>query len=201
MFSPATVANLAAAVDAIAETGDTRPWDGAWLQDFSLTKKPSLVTRHQLHRRSPLWDEAANAPLMRHAVQEILETPDVTVREVTMVVKPPETGQPFPVHQDAAYYGHKEAPSVLAVVHLDDTCHENGALRFLPWMHVGGLQPHSSSRGKPRMDRQQYPIENTIEVSAKAGDVVFFSLYTPHASYPNRSDQPRRTVRIWYQAV
>ena len=202
VFSAEIIAGLAADVDAIAETdADTRAWNGPWVRDFRLTRKHTLVTKHQMHTRFPRWAEAVQQPVLCRAAEAVLRVARVTVREVTMVVKPPETGQPFPVHQDAAYYGHGEAPSVLAVVHLDDTHHENGALRFLPGAHTRGLYAHTTHGGKAHMDRGAFRIEDTVEVPARVGDVVLFSLYTPHASYPNRSQAQRRTARIWYQAA
>ena len=58
-----------------------------------------------------------------------------------MHIKPPQTGHPFPMHQDNPFYEHINGAYVDVLVHLDDTSHANGEIRFLDGSHkLGALQ-------------------------------------------------------------
>jgi len=52
--------------------------------------------------------------------------PAVELHHSTMHIKPPQAGHPFPMHQDWAFYKHEDSRYIDALVHLDDTCHDNG---------------------------------------------------------------------------
>ena len=75
------------------------------------------------------WMRAVTNPRLVGAMVDLLGE-DVELHHSTMHVKPPSTGHPFPVHQDNAFYGHSDNRYVDCLVHLDDTCHENGEIRF-----------------------------------------------------------------------
>jgi len=96
----------------------------------------------------------------------------------------------------------KQAVDVL--VHLDDTRHENGEIRFLAGSHKLGPLEHVTKMPDgtpctPHLPTDQYRLEDTVPVPAKRGDVVFFSIYTIHGSYINTTRQPRRLVRVGYR--
>src|SRR5690606_17189059 len=89
------------------------------------------------------------------------------------------------------------------LVHLDDTCHANGEIRFLPGSHLQGELPHITETAAgpctPHLPVGEYPLENTVAVPAKRGDVVLFSIFTVHGSYINTTDRVRRLVRLGYR--
>ena len=45
----------------------------------------------------------------------------------------------------------------------------------------------------------QYSLEQTVPVPAKAGDIVIFCIDTIHGSYINQTKKPRRLVRMGYR--
>lgn len=181
--------------------GCNRPWGGAW-KDTSSHADPnveySLIVVPHIHRESEYWREMCEShPKLIETVTELLGgTPRFD--QSMGVSKPPETGQPFPVHQDSAYYGQNRERYCIVTVHLDTTTHENGALRFLPGLHAKAIPHSKAGAGKWYLPTGEYRIEDTVEVCAEAGDVVCFSHHTPHASYPNRSKEPRTLVRLGY---
>lgn len=187
--------------DRLAQThGDTKPWDGQWRHDSphaDLQTRYTFLSVPHVHQHSRLWRAVAESGTMLGLVESLIGPAHLVA--ATLVVKPPETGQPFPLHQDSAFYGVGEHKYCIAVVHLDATNAENGALRFLPGVHTRGLQPHLRA-GKAYLPTDQFRMEDTVEVPAEAGDVVFFDLHTPHASYQNRTQKPRVMVRLGYAA-
>src|SRR5262249_52772584 len=90
------------------------------------------------------------------------------------------------------------------LVHLDDTRHENGEIRFLDGSHKMGALQHvvqnpDGTPCSPHLPFTQYKLEDTVPVPAKRGDVVCFNINTIHGSYINTTKEPRRLVRIGYR--
>jgi ectoine hydroxylase-related dioxygenase (phytanoyl-CoA dioxygenase family) len=89
------------------------------------------------------------------------------------------------------------------LVHLDDTSHANGEIRFLDGSHKLGALKHVTMTEdgpcSPHLPTDEYSLEETTPVSAKRGDVVLFSIFTIHGSYINTTKDPRRMVRVGYR--
>ena len=127
----------------------------------------------------------------------------VELHHTTMHVKPPERGQPFPLHQDWPFYPHTDDRYVDVLLHLDDTSHENGEICFLPGSHLGGPLQHVTVAGgtmcPPHLPTDKYRLADTTPVPARRGDVVCFNINTVHGSYLNTTSEPRRLVRMGYR--
>jgi phytanoyl-CoA hydroxylase len=177
------------------------PWRRAYM-DEETERRSKLIAMHDLHFYSEPWMRALTNPELCQAMSLLLDGP-VELHHSTMHVKPPQTGHPFPMHQDWAFYQHADGRYVDALIHLDDTRHENGEIRFLDGSHKGGALEHiTKANGEPctpHLSTDQYGLEQTVAVPAKAGDVVCFSIHTIHGSYINRTDRLRRIVRAGYR--
>lgn len=201
VFTAGEVETFRAAVDAFGRNNYHHDRVGRWVEAWKRTagatteQFTSLVV--DLQRCSPeLWAAAAD-PRMVTLASAMAGAPCVAAAAV-LIAKPPEHGQPFPLHQDSAYYGNKIGTYVIGALYLDAGTPENGPLRFLPGRWSSSL-PHVSDRHtKAHLQPDQYRLDDTVEVCADAGDVVWFSHHTPHASYPNRSSEMRRVVRFGY---
>ena len=208
VFTPEETDALADSLDwLIADWASISPgWSGPWRRkymDEETEKKSKLVAMHDLYFYSEPWMKAVTNPRLCDAMAALLG-PDVELHHSTMHVKPPETGHPFPMHQDWAFYKHKDERYVDVLVHLDDTCHENGEIRFLDGSHKGGALEHITQNPDgtsctPHLPTDQYRIADSVAVPAKRGDVVCFNLHTIHGSHINQTDKNRRIVRIGYR--
>jgi ectoine hydroxylase-related dioxygenase (phytanoyl-CoA dioxygenase family) len=182
-------------------------WTGPWRQVYmspDIEKKSMLTHLHDLHFYSQAWCRAVSKPTLAHAMAQLLGTPNVELHHTTLHCKPPETGMPFPMHQDSPFYRHEGPGYVDAIVHVDDATSENGCLRFLAGSHKQGhlehvLQMPDGAPCSPHLPTDRYRLEDTVECPAKAGDVVAFSIYTIHGSEINRTDRWRRLVRVGYR--
>ena len=152
-----------------------------------------LTHLHDLHFYSEAWNRAVSHPRMAEAMADLIG-PNVELHHTTLHCKPPETGMPFPMHQDLAFYDHQDGRYVDVLVHLNDTCSANGELRFVDGSHKLGPLEHIRSfindRGEkeectPHLPWERFPMENTVPVPAKAGDIVVFNIYTVHGSFIN----------------
>src|SRR3954471_2259236 len=120
--------------------------------------------------------------------------PNVQLHHTKMLVKPPEHGAPFPMHQDYPYFPHERHTVLAASIHLDDTNLDNGCLRVVPGSHRRGpldVQGESNTLA--------VPLDEGTPVPAVAGDVLFFNYLTIHGSGPNTSSGTRRNVLFQFR--
>lgn len=207
VFTPKEVDELKTDLDWMIDTWSERvEWTGSWrkqLMDKKTEKKAKIDAMHDLQHYSDAWARAVTKPKLAGAVSDLMGGGPVELHHSTMHVKPPESGMPFPMHQDYPFYQHTDARYVDVLVHLDDTFHENGEIRFLDGSHkLGALNHITVSEGKlctPHLPQSEYRLEDSVPVPAKAGDIVCFSIHTIHGSYVNTTDQPRRMVRVGYR--
>lgn len=207
LFTPAEADDLADELDRLVEDwAFTSPgWSGPWRQaymDPETEQKSKLTAMHDLHLYSAAWMRAVTNAKLGAALGQLIG-PAVEVHHSTMHIKPPQTGHPFPMHQDHPFYAHQDELFIDVLVHLDDTCHENGEIRFLAGSHKLGALKHITETEDgpctPHLPTNDYSLEDTVPVPAKRGDVVLFCYYTIHGSHINQTRQPRRMVRIGYR--
>jgi ectoine hydroxylase-related dioxygenase (phytanoyl-CoA dioxygenase family) len=192
-------------------------WTGPWrkrIMDVESEARSKLIAMHDLQYYSDHWMRAVTRANLINIMSQLLAGPDepggapVELHHSTMHVKPPETGHPFPMHQDLAFYDHTDGRYVDVLVHLDDTSHANGEIRFVDGSHKLGPLPHITSfvndKGAreactPHLPWEQFPLADTVPVPARAGDIVIFNIYTVHGSYMNTTPHMRRLVRVGYK--
>ena len=109
--------------------------------DDQTEHKSMLVSMRKLHFYATSWMQAVTHPPLCEAMADLLGA-SVELHDTTMHVKPPETGHPFPMHQDWVFYPHADERYIDVLVHLDDTGEDNGEIRFLPESHNKGPLPH-----------------------------------------------------------
>lgn len=192
-------------------------WTGPWrkaLMNLEDEAKSKLIAMHDLQYYSDVWMKAVTKPNLADTMSQLLAGPNepdgapVELHHSTMHVKPPETGHPFPMHQDLAFYNHQDGRYVDVLVHLNDTSHANGEIRFIDGSHKLGPLKHITSftndngeteQCTPHLPWTQFRLEDTVPVPAKAGDIVVFNIYTVHGSYMNTTSEMRRLVRVGYK--
>jgi phytanoyl-CoA hydroxylase len=189
---------------AIKDQGWSGPWRKKYM-DAETEKKSQLIALHDLQYYSDAWARAVTSRKLASAMAHLLDGGPVELHHSTLHVKPPETGHPFPLHQDWAFYKHNDARYVDVLVHLDDTCHANGEIRFLDGSHKRGalehvtVDPQTGAGCAPHLPTDQYRLDDTVAVPAKRGDVVCFNIHTVHGSHINTTGRLRRLVRVGYK--
>lgn len=207
VFTPAEIDELSGEMNRLMKEWATtnQGWTGPWRRDYmdaATEQKSKLTAMHDLHFYSAPWMRTVTHAKVSSIMSDLLG-PNVELHHSTMHVKPPSTGHPFPMHQDNPFYAHENGEYVDALVHLDDTNAENGEIRFLAGSHKLGAIKHITETEQgpctPHLPFEQYSLESTVPVPAKKGDLVLFSIHTIHGSYINKTDKPRRLVRIGYR--
>lgn len=169
-------------------------WQGEYLPPEEL-RKLVLKGFHDVHYHDASFTRAVIHPNMTAVLSKLIG-PNVQLHHSKMLVKPPENGAAFPMHQDHPYFPHEQHSMLAASVHLDRADDENGCLRVIPGSHRIGTIPHV---GRHYLNHKEYPISDGTPCPADAGDVLFFSYLTIHGSNTNRSERTRRNVLFQYR--
>ncbi|TBL78550.1 phytanoyl-CoA dioxygenase family protein [Paenibacillus thalictri] len=200
VFKQAEVEQMRKAVDGIihraaqSKYDANSTWQGDYLPPEEL-KKLVLKGFHDVHYHDAAFTRAAVHPNMAAVLCKLIG-PNVQLHHSKMLVKPPEKGAAFPLHQDAPYFPHASHTMMAASVHLDDADMENGCLCVIPGSHKQDIMPHV---GRYYLDHKEYPLSVATPCPAKAGDVLFFNYLTIHGSDVNRSERYRRNVLFQYR--
>ena len=173
-------------------------WRGKW-QETQIPKeelgKTSMLGIHNMQYHSAVFTRMLVNPKLAQIVADLIG-PNVQLHHTKLHVKPPEKGSPFPMHQDYHYFPYENDSMIAAVIYLEDATVESGCLCVMPGVHKQGVLPHEPDG--LYLSPQKYPIEDATPCEGSAGDVLLFSYLTPHGSYLNRSDHPRRIVLFQY---
>lgn len=200
LFNTREVEEMRTAIDGIikkaaaAKLDRNAAWQGDYIPPQEL-KKLVLKGFHDVHYQDSAFTRSAVHPRMANVLSRLIG-PNVQLHHSKMLVKPPENGAAFPMHQDAPYFPHDKHTMLAASVHLDDAEEENGCLSVIPESHRQGILKHV---GRHYLDHREYPLSIGTPCPAKAGDVLFFSYLTIHGSGPNRSARTRRNVLFQYR--
>ena len=151
VFTPEETDELTSELDWLIDkwANITPGWSGPWRRkymDAETEKKSKLIAMHDLSFYSEAWMKAVTNPGLCDAMAALLG-PRAELHHSTMHVKPPETGHPFPMHQDWAFYKHRDGRYVDLLVHLDDTSVTKtvksaslmGRIRAAPWNISPGI--------------------------------------------------------------
>ncbi len=142
---------------------------------------------------SPLLARLAQDERITAPVDAAVGEPAVLFRD-KVILKPPGADG-YAMHQDAAYWADTQPPagSLAAMLAIDPSGPENGALELVPGRHHRLLTPE----GVPA-DLDPADLPEPVTLSLDAGDLVLFSLLTPHRSGGNSSTTSRRTAFFTY---
>lgn len=200
VFNEAEVQAMRDGIDGIisravqAKADANAAWQGDFL-DPEEVRKVVLKGFHDVQYHDASFLRAIVHQNMVAVLSQIIG-PNVQLHHSKMLVKPPENGAAFPMHQDQPYFPHANHSMLAASVHLDDADEENGCLRVIPGSHKEGPLKHV---GMHYLNHKEYPISDGTPCPAKAGDVLFFNYLTIHGSDRNRSERTRRNVLFQYR--
>jgi len=209
VFNQQEVEDMRRATDSIIQKAaqSKHDWNPAWGNDFMSPeelKKLVLKGFHDVHYHDAAFTRAVTHPNMQAIVSQLIG-PNVQLHHSKMLVKPPENGAAFPMHQDYPYFPHANHTMMAASVHMDDADMENGCLCVVPGSHKLGPIHHV---GKHYLSHKEYPISDGTPCPAKAGDVLFFNYLTIHTrrnvlfQYRDPMDPPTENVHVnWGQGL
>jgi phytanoyl-CoA hydroxylase len=128
-------------------------------------------------------------------VMQDLVGPDIKLFRDALMMKPPHHGSAKPYHQDSAYWAIDPPDLVSVWMALDDATLENGCMRVLPGSHKWGIMEHQHLADF-QVDEAKLDTSNEVAVPLKAGGCLFFHSMLLHATAPNHSPYPRRSMIV-----
>lgn len=158
----------------------------------------SLRHCHDVQFQSATFSRLIVDPRFTDIASAFIGTPNVQLHHTKMFIKPPETGSPFPMHQDHPFFPHANHTMAAAIFFFDDAPEEKGCVRVVPGSHRDGPLAHSSDGGW-HLPFSEWPLDRAVPCEAEAGDVLFFTYLTVHGSGVNRSDEPRTTMLVQFR--
>lgn len=166
-----------------------------WGAGAKVTELPrELLHCHNVQYHSSALARLLTDPRLTDRAADLIG-PNIQLHHTKMFIKPPETGAPFPMHQDVPYFPHKNHSMIAAIVHFDDAPIEKGCVRVVPGSyHLGPLE-HLNDGGH-HLPTDQYPVAEATPCPAEAGDVLLFSYLTIHGSGLNKSQEARTTLLV-----
>jgi len=132
---------------------------------------------------------------------EQLLGPNLSFHYSKLNVKPQSIGSVVEWHQDLAYYPLTNDDSLAVLMYLDDASQANGCLKLIPKCHVGPMMDHTLSGFFQGKITEPVAMSQAVFLEGSAGTAIFMHGKTPHASAPNTSPQPRRTLILSYRAA
>ena len=110
-----------------------------------------------------------------------------------------------PWHQDSGYFlAHCDTDLIVTCwLPLVDATVENGCLHVLPRVHKSGIRRHYTGGHGGFLEIVEEDMGASAEpvpVEMKAGDVLFLTNLTPHASFENSTDVVRWSLDLRYQS-
>ena len=160
--------------------------DGSlWNQD-----NPELLTHLYVTYRtsSAMLKAAMSTAVIRRLIPTLGENIEL-FGEGQCLVKPPLSDFEKHWHQDDAFFQHAIAGQVAALIYLQDTSEEHGALRVVPGSHKNGLLRHGDSASHLAVELDSGAIWRSV--TGKAGDVILLHGKAVHSSGPNNIDSWR----------
>ena len=160
VFDPLELAALSEELDHIIQYFAThgKGWSGPWrkqLMQSDVETKSLLVTIHELQSYSAAWARALVQERLVQSVADIIG-PELEFHHSTLHAKGPDTGTPFPMHQDYPFYPHQDGRYIDAILHVDTADETSGCLKFLEGSHKLGPLEHSRE-GSPHLDQNGVP--------------------------------------------
>ena len=127
-----------------------------------------------------------------------------------IISKPPETAPALFWHQDGIGWdepiNYTDTPVQLFLMYyLIDTNRQNGCLRLIPGSHLRRHRLHSLPPAhSPEIQDadESHPAlqidPDEVEIPVRAGDLVIGDARILHSAHPNRSDQRRTVITLWF---
>ena len=154
-----------------------------------------------------VWGAASTCPRIVNAVR-ILQGEEISFFHGKVMLKQPGSGGAFEWHQDYGYWyeqGFVFPRMMSAWVALDPSTRANGCLEVLRGSHRLGRLQHgtvgSQMGADPKRLEQVRGHFEHVHCEMEPGSVLFFDNLLLHGSAPNRSDRPRRSFIMCYNAT
>ena len=151
--------------------------------------------RNNVHYISPVFDQVCHNSKILDAVESIIGK-DILVGGTTLFIKDPDKKGFVSWHQDAKYIGFEPYNWVTGWLAITDSNENNGCMRMWPGSHKNKIQDHVDTFNENNLltrgqTVQNVPLNKTIPIVLKAGQLSLHHPMIVHGSGPNKSSTRR----------
>ncbi len=151
--------------------------------------------RNYVHMISPILDEVCHNSKILDAVESIIGK-NILICGTTLFIKNPYEKGFVSFHQDATYIGLEPHNWVTAWLAITDANEENGCMRMWSGSHKDNIRHHKQKYDKGNLltrgqTVENVPLEKTIPLVLKAGQMSLHHPTIVHGSGLNKSDDRR----------
>lgn len=172
-----------------------RNTDVQWEGDFISAEeraKSRIFDLHEVHESSDNFRNLREDPRILGRLAVLLGGPVIFHHDKGFVkpgVKGDTYGGKFPPHQDYPFFPHYNYNMLAAIVYLTDITDDMGPVKVFPGSHADG--PRQTAEGRPYINPDEFPADQAVTMTGRAGDMVAFNINTVHMSGPNVSPNDR----------
>ena len=153
------------------------------------------LNRNNIHYYSPIFDKLVHNSRILDVVENFIGS-NILVAGSVLFLKEPENKGFISWHQDGIYQGWKPFNSITAWLAITDVNEKNGCMRMWPGSHKDNFKEHIDTFDKDNLlTRGQtianVPLEDTIPIILKPGQLSIHHPMTVHGSGPNFSKSRR----------
>jgi len=149
------------------------------------------LNRNNIHYCSKIFDQLVHNSKILDAVENFIGS-NILVAGSVLFLKEPKSKGFISWHQDGKYQGWNPCNSITAWIAITNVNEENGCMRMWPGSHQNDFKDHQDTfdednlltRGQTIAD---VPIEETVPIILKPGQLSLHHPMTVHASGPNLS--------------
>ena len=198
-LSQAEVDDLLGEADAVC-AGSPRRCHGASRLEMEPDQPPEGTAVRRLYEPCSYYPVARALSELDRLVDAVEQLcgPNLVFHYSKLNMKPAEVGSLVEWHQDLAYYPLTNRDSLAVLFYLDETDRDNGALQLLPGRHDSVVLEHTRDGYFQGRVTEAVDEAEAVLAEGRAGTAIFMHGLTPHASAPNRSQRPRRTLILSY---
>ena len=166
--------------------------------DYVEKKWPNEINglnRNNIHYYSPIFDQIVHNSKILDSVESIIGHNILAAGSVLFVKEPDKKGF-VSWHQDGKYQGWKPYNYITAWLAITDVNEENGCMRMWPESHKENFKEHKDTFNEDNLltrgqTIENVPINETVPILLKPGQLSLHHPMTVHGSGPNLSKNKR----------
>ena len=155
----------------------------------------SNINRNNIHYYSPIFDSLVHNLKILDVVENFIGT-NILVAGTVLFLKEPQNKGFISWHQDGLYQGWQPFNSITAWLALSEVNEKNGCMIMWPGSHKDKFKEHKDTFDKNNLltrgqTIKNVPLEKTIPILLKPGQMSIHHPMTVHGSGPNLSNNRR----------
>ena len=153
------------------------------------------LNRNNIHYHSPIFDQIVHNYKILDAIESIIGH-NILAAGTLLFVKEPHSKGFVSWHQDGKYQGFQPYNYITAWLAITDVNEENGCMRMWPGSHKEKFKKHKDTFDEDNLltrgqTIEKVPINETVPIILKPGQLSLHHPMTIHGSGLNKSDNKR----------